>query len=365
MKIDKDKLRESITIDEVQILLEEFGASPRAVDDGTLLSRTICHNHIDNNPSHKLYYYDNNQTFMCYTNCGAFDIYDLLIKVFQSQRNEELSFPASVKFLANRFANGGFDFIETTQKSSVYEILELLARIESIGHEEEETNQLKEYDSTLYNNLPSPRIGDWEAEGISDKTIKKFGIKYHPPSQKIVIPHHDKDGRLIGIRGRALIQEDVDRYGKYMPLYASNQMFNHPLGLNLYGLAQNKHNIERVKTAILFEGEKSVLLAEEYMDINIATAICGSNISNFQVQELVSLGVTEIIIAFDRQYKEYGDDECVKWVEKIKRIADRYKNYLKVSVIFDRGHLLGYKDAPVDCGKEVFLELLKGRTLVR
>ena len=34
----------------------------------------------------------------------------------------------------------------------------------------------------------------------------------------ITIPHFDKDGRFIGLRGRALCEEEAERFGKYRPL---------------------------------------------------------------------------------------------------------------------------------------------------
>ena len=39
----------------------------------------------------------------------------------------------------------------------------------------------------------------------------------------------------------------------------------------------------------------------------------------------------------------------------------KYKNYVQISYILDRKKITGYKDAPVDCGKEKFLTLYKER----
>ena len=98
-----------------------------------------------------------------------------------------------------------------------------------------------------------------------------------------------------------------------------------------------------------------------YLDKNISVAVCGSSLSSAQVKELLSLDVREIVIAFDRQYKEYKDEECMKWHDKINKIVWKYKDYVKMSVIFDEDHLLGYKDSPTDRGKEVFEKLYKNR----
>jgi hypothetical protein len=111
------------------------------------------------------------------------------------------------------------------------------------------------------------------------------------------------------------------------------------------------------------ESEKSVL---KYMSMfgienDIAVACCGSNLSNAQINLLLNLGVEEIIIALDRQYKEVGDDEYQKWVKKLKTISKNYGNYVKITFMFDTDHVIDYKSSPIDEGKEKFLYLYKNR----
>ena len=88
-------------------------------------------------------------------------------------------------------------------------------------------------------------------------------------------------------------------------------MYNHALGYNLYNLNHSKNNIKAIKKAIIFEGEKSTLLYASYfgIDNDISVAVCGSSLTTYQIQLLKSLDVEEIIIAFDKQFKELGDDE--------------------------------------------------------
>ena len=55
----------------------------------------------------------------------------------------------------------------------------------------------------------------------------------------------------------------------------------------------------------------------------------------------------------------------LRWFETMpSRDWGEYKDYVKMSVIFDEDHLLGYKDSPIDCGKETFLKLFKERKVV-
>lgn len=68
-----------------------------------------------------------------------------------------------------------------------------------------------------------------------------------------------------------------------------------------------------------------------------------------------------MVIAFDKQFQELGDKEHQGWVKKLKDINNKYSKFIKVSYMFDKWNLLGYKDSPIDCGKETFLELFSRR----
>ena len=78
-----------------------------------------------------------------------------------------------------------------------------------------------------------------------------------------------------------MCKDEGERFGKYRPLRINNIQYNHPLGMNLYGLNWAKNQIPIVKKAIVFESEKSVLKYQSYFGIenNIAVACCGSNLS--------------------------------------------------------------------------------------
>ena len=57
--------------------------------------------------------------------------------------------------------------------------------------------------------------------------------------------------------------------------------------------------------------EKSCLKYQSYFGLenDISVACCGSSVSAYQIQLLIEAGAEEIIIAFDRQFKEIGDNE--------------------------------------------------------
>ena len=140
-------------------------------------------------------------------------------------------------------------------------------------------------------------------------------------------------------------------------------MYNHPLRFNLYNLNNSKNNIKQIKKAIIWEGEKSCLLYASYFgkENDITVACCGSSLSDYQVQLLLSLGVEEIIIGFDKQFQEPGDKEWIKWTKKLKDLYIKYNKYCQISFLFDNKKLLGYKESPIDEGPEVFMQLFKER----
>ena len=359
--IDKDLLKNSLTIDQIFQIVSKFGGNPTYAKNG-LISDTICHNQPGQG-SHKLYYYEDSKTFHCYTgDCGNFDIYELVKRVFKIQKNQDLEFSACLYFVANFFNINDFTFAFDSAENIApkNELIDFLDRVEQWRPTEKVI--LKEYDGTILKNLPCYRIKDWEKEGIKYGTLKKYEIRFYSPSKKIVIPHRDINGRLIGIRGRALSDFDIENFGKYMPLYLTNgESFAHPLGYNLYGLYKTKKNISKMKKAIIFEGEKSVMKLDSYIKNNFSVAACGSNISSYQINLLLELGVEEIIIAFDKQYKRYCDKEYHEWFNKLKKISDRYKNYVRMTFTFDKNDLLEYKDSPIDKGYDTFLKILDKR----
>lgn len=213
--------------------------------------------------------------------------------------------------------------------------------------------------------MPHPRIIPWESEGISQEVMKVRGICYNPASQGIVIPHYNENNELIGIRERTLIKEN-EINGKYKPAIINRQMYNHPLGFNLYNLNNSQNNIRDIKKAIIFEGEKSCLLYASYfgLDNDISVAVCGSSLGNYQMNLLTSLNIEEVIIAFDKQFQEIGDSEWTRWTKKLNEINKKYGKIVQISFIFDKWGLLDYKDSPIDKGKEIFLNLFKKRITI-
>ena len=350
-----EKTKNDLTIDQVYELLMSLGGDPQ-IKDNIIISRTICHG----GNSHKLYYYDNTKLFKCYTDClDTFDIFELIRKI------NNYTLPQAVKFIMNYY--GIFLEEEFSDSQENLQDWKILNKYDSSSSQEKEEKviEFKYYDKSILKYLPHPRIIPWEKENITREVMEECGICYDPVMQGIVIPHYDIDGRLIGIRERTLIKENEDN-GKYKPAILNYKQYNHPLGFNLYNLNFSKDNIAAYKKAIVFEGEKSPLLYASYFgaDNDISVAVCGSNLVSYQVQLLLNLGVNEIIIAFDKQFQEIGDDEWKKWTKKLTNINTKYSRECQISFIFDKDNLLGYKESPIDRGPDVFLELFKRRVVI-
>lgn len=359
ISFDKSKIKESLSTENIFDLLNEWGGDPEYTDFG-ILSTTICHN-APGEGSRKLYYYENSTLFKCYTGCDStFDIFELAIKVFDIQKRREMDLNDAVRYVAARFGLSG-EYAEEEDVSEDWKLLDNYDRMAEIEVKDYSVC-LKEYDATILDRLNySLKLLPWLDEGISQQVIDEARIGYYPGADMITIPHFDKDGRFVGLRGRAMAQDEVERFGKYRPIKIMKQMYNHPLGMNLYNLDHAKEQIGILGKAIIFESEKSCLLYRTYFAADISVACCGSNISAYQIQMLLEAGAKEIIVAFDRQFQEIGDKEFKHLTSNLTKLHNRYKNEVQLSFIFDKKMITGYKASPIDEGQEKFLQLFKER----
>ena len=355
---DKNEIKESISLEQMYDFLAELGAEP--IQQGEIIiNKTICHC----GSKHKLYYYNNTKLFKCYTDCGgeAWDIFDLVLRV-RLHEDENYQLPQAINEVATYF---GFSKSETTfdNTSSMedWKIFDGYERVSDIKGKDQIV-ELKTYDDAILHYLPHPHIIPWEREGIKRDVMEECGICYDPKNNGIVIPHYDMNGNLIGIRERTLVKEN-EAFGKYRPAYLNKQLYNHPLSFNLYNLNNSRDNIKAFRKAVVFEGEKSPLLYRSYFgpDNDISVASCGSSLIQYQVWLLISLGAEEIIVAFDKQFKELNDKEHIKLVKNLKNIHRKYGQYVKISYLFDKGDLIGYKSSPIDHGPEVYMQMFKER----
>ena len=126
--------------------------------------------------------------------------------------------------------------------------------------------------------------------------------------------------------------------------------------MNLYNLNHSKKNIELFGKAIVFESEKSTLQYKTYFGLenDISVACCGSSFSLHQMQLLLDLNVQEI-----------GDKEFKHLTSNLTKLHNKYKNYVTISLIFDKEMITKYKASPTDEGRDKFLQLFKNRIYLK
>ena len=367
INFNKAEIKKQISLEQVFELLQDWGGDPEYTGFG-ILSATICH-HPPGEGSRKLYYYDNEEggLFRCYTGCNdTFDVFDLAIKVADIQENKRYDLNDAVRALAYRF--GIIDYIDEEEQSGLedWKVFNRYDRIDKV-EVKDYTIMLKNYDDVILSRFNyNVKIGPWLDEGMTQEVLTNATIGFYPGGDQITIPHYDKDGRFIGLRGRALNKEEAERFGKYRPLRVNGELYNHPLGMNLYNLNNSKDNIQKIEKAIVFESEKSCLLYQSYFGIenDISVACCGSNISAYQIHMLIAAGAKEIVVAFDRQFQELGDKEHKHQIANFRKLFTKYKNYVNISFINDRHMITSYKASPIDEGPDKFLQLFKERVVL-
>ncbi len=334
-----------LTNQDIIHLMKELGCDNYIDKSSEIIFPTICHG----GKSMKLYYYNENKKFQCYSNCKSISVYDLIMKI------KKCDFATAFKFLKDliedvEMRGFGFDFAE-----------EKIVDLKDIVITEIEPLE-KQF---LYDIFSKQPVECWIDEDISYETQKKFKIRYDKSKDHIIIPHFDwKTGKLIGIRKRVLNEIEAEKYGKYTPLFYDGKSYAHSLSHNLYGLNLTKENIKKYKKVVVTESEKSVMKYETmFPNKNICGAICGSNFSNTQKKILLELGVDEIIIGLDRQYENENENEGVLWRNKILKMSENLLDYCKVSYIWDtdENRCLDYKSSPLDHGKDKFKFLIENR----
>jgi hypothetical protein len=354
LQLDKDKIKNSLTEDEIHKILKDLGSKDPIMGNQYT---TVCHG----GHKHKLFYYHDSKSFHCYTDCSEnMDIFEVVV------RAKGISFPQAVQYVA---ALTGKTFGFTSIINNSTELVDDWDIINRYKKKEKISTVLPEYDSKVMDVfLPYPHES-WINDGISVKTMNEFEIGYYIREEKITIVHRDINSRFIGLRGRAMKEEDIDNGRKYMPLSVGNQLYNHMTMMNLYGLHKTKNAVKKLKKIMFLEGEKSVLKCQDYYgELNFTCAVCSSNISNFHRDMAVSLGVEEVFIAFDKfrakedmESEELYQKRFFDYQEKLIKYAQKFTPYCRVYILWDTDNLLDYKDSPADKGKEVLDQLMKNK----
>lgn len=341
-------IKEMLSIDDIVDLLYELDAAPIKKGD-EVHCRTICHQ----GNKHKLIYREETRTFACFTDtCGkSMDIFVLIGRVFN------VDFPTAFRYICGKF-NINYNSTEFSLADQVD--TSFIKKFEK----KDTQHKQNEIPKKILNSYYKLYHKSWLEDGISIETMKKFNILFSIKENKIIIPHFDKDNRLLGVRGRALNEDEIDDGKKYMPVYHKKfGVLKHPTGGNIYGININKEKIKKTKSIILVESEKGVMQLDTMNSIVPGGGISGSSITDEQVNLLVDLGVENVILGLDKEWED--ENEEIFYKEKIvSGFINKLFPYFKVSLLWDKDNLLDLKDAPTDKGVDVFEKLMENRIFI-
>lgn len=185
-------------------------------------------------------------------------------------------------------------------------------------------------------------------DDISAATQRFFNVRYDIESQRVVFPIYDWQGNIIGIKGRANWDVNIDE-PKYLYLVPCNMLGT------IYGYWQNyKHMID--DTVVVVESEKSVMQAYEYGYRNIV-ALGRNSISAQQCRLIMSLNPQKVIFANDEGLDLKITKKNIKTLQLFTRMKDtqiQYWDYRKSSCVG-----IGSHDSVTDNGKEVMEYILE------
>lgn len=344
--IDYQEIIEQLDDTKVKALLDQLNI-PYEEKEHYILMPTVCHNAEVDEASWKLYYYKNTHIFQCYTEDGAMSIFTFLKRYYET-RGYEYDWYNDILNVILDCSNISFNTEDRDKYKS----------IQDDYTQKKLRRDLPNYPDGILDVFIKYYPVEWLNDGISRAAMDKFNIRFSPSQNKIIIPHYDVNGHLIGIRGRALNEWEIENVGKYMPVQIENKWYSHPLSLNLYGLNMTKENIKQSRIAYLFEAEKSVLQFESFQMPNCAAAVCGSKLNKYALDILIrECHPQEIVICFDNEEKPKSSD----YFNKLYALCKKYNMYCNFSFIYDKEHLLNMKDSPSDHGEEIFQKLLRKR----
>lgn len=188
------------------------------------------------------------------------------------------------------------------------------------------------------------KLAVWEAEGISKASLDRFQVAYDSFTDRLVYPIRNTSGEIVNVGARTL-----DPEWKQKGLRKYSYLFSWEGGMNtVFGVAENIDEILRKKEIILFEGAKSVMIADSW-GIKNCGALLTSHLSPLQLKILAKIGV-RTVFALDKEVVIRNDPNIAK-----------LKRYVSTEYLWDRDGLLDDKDSPVDKGIETFMKLYEGR----
>ena len=347
-------LYERMTLDDYEVIMRRLGANKHGDR-----YNTICHNEFSG--GYNLAFISSTRTFYCHSECCC--SYSLLSLI--KKRRELLGLPCStyqsMKWLCDELGVE-FNFKEEVKQvnTNIYKWQNSLLKYTK---NKNKNIELRVYNKKILNYFPKIYHTDWIDYGISEEVLDKYNIGWYNYKQQITIPCYRQNGDLIGIRVRNMNPEiDI----KYIPLQLlDGTEFNFPTNEVFYGENFNWTNVQRTKSVILVESEKTVMKYESWYGAknNICLGLYGSVLSNAKLKKLLSWNCETFYICLDSDFEsiEYSNnDEKItsyeKFEKKVMNIYNKLKPYAKsIYVIYNNlGFENCYKYSITDYTREQF-----------
>ena len=349
-------LYEQMTEDDYYIVMRRLGVNHR----GNRF-QSCCHHSNPNDGGYNLAFNPNSKSFMCFSQCSCSYSLLSLVKKHKELTDGKCSTWSAMKFICDQ-VNIPFNFKEEVKQvnTNIYKWQNSLLKYTK---NKNKNIELRVYNKKILNYFPKIYHTDWIDYGISEEVLDKYNIGWYNYKQQITIPCYRQNGDLIGIRVRNMNPEiDI----KYIPLQLlDGTEFNFPTNEVFYGENFNWTNVQRTKSVILVESEKTVMKYESWYGAknNICLGLYGSVLSNAKLKKLLSWNCETFYICLDSDFEsiEYSNnDEKItsyeKFEKKVMNIYNKLKPYAKsVYVIYNNlGFENCYKYSITDYTREQF-----------
>ena len=206
---------------------------------------------------------------------------------------------------------------------------------------------IKIYDESIIDQYPKCGNLRFLRDHISLETQMKFGLRYNPVSQRILIPISDIFGSLVGTKARRNYETDDENDPKYIyELPCAKTMF-------LYGAHENYQHLMNADRICIFESEKATLACDSY-GYNSAVSIMGSALSPEQAKILLGFNAKEYCFMLDEGLDvsvTYNNAKLLKSYAAMRECKVTFFNW-------QNSLSVGPKESPTDGGKENFYYIL-------
>ena len=347
--LDIAAIKAQITDDDIIALMDSMGIPLVSANSQYQIYPSACHHSDWERHKNKLYYYVQSQRWHCYSCSGDWDTIGLV------QHLRKCTFNQAVDYICSTLGINATEVVQDDMRDPWQRDLRRWLPNADI----DEPAELTAYDPAILSAFDHLYPTEWLEYGITRDSMDKFGIGWYARQACISIPVV-QNGQLVGVRGRYTRQQDVDK-GKYRPIaMLDGTVLKFSTNQCLYGLDQNKSAIEKCRQVLLFESEKSILKADSW-HIHNALAVFGSNISKRHIEMLLELGVNDVVLCMDSDYRQVGDDDFQFFVAKMRKLAGKLTPYFSTSIVYNNQGYDAYKCNIMDLPYDKAMKLYEGR----